>query len=81
MDWVKNLRVAGMAEIVRRGRSIRVRATELGAEEAAPLLMKSLSSVGPVARRVLSSYFEVSLDAPLSDWMKEAPRHPMFILE
>jgi deazaflavin-dependent oxidoreductase (nitroreductase family) len=78
VDWVKNLRAAGTAVISRRGRTIRVRATELGLEEAAALLKKSLSGVGPVTRRVLGGYFEVPLDAPLAD---RGPRHPTFFLE
>lgn len=65
----------------RRGRTIQVRATELEPEEAGALLKKTLSGVGPVARRVLDGYFEIPVDAPLADWMREAARHPTFILE
>ena len=81
VDWVKNLRAAATAEITRRGHTIRVRATELDPEEAGALLKESLSAVGPVARRVLRGCFEVPLDAPLSDWVVEASRHPTFLLE
>ena len=80
VDWVKNLRAAGEAEILRRGQTIRVTAEELGPEEAAAVLKENLSDLGPVARRVLGGYFDVPLDAPLADWEREAPRHPTFIL-
>jgi hypothetical protein len=81
VDWVKTLRVAGMAEIVRRGaldsRSSNRARWRGGCSPADEEPVERR----PGARRVLSSYFEVPLDAPLSDWMKEAPRHLMFILE
>jgi deazaflavin-dependent oxidoreductase (nitroreductase family) len=80
VDWVKNLRAAGEAEILRRGRTTRVMAEELGTAETAAVLKENLSDLGPVARRVLGGYFDVALDAPLADWEQEAPRHPTFIL-
>jgi hypothetical protein len=58
-----------------------VRAIELGAEEAAPLLRESLLEVGPITRSVVGEHFAVALDAPLADWVAEAPLHPVFILE
>jgi deazaflavin-dependent oxidoreductase (nitroreductase family) len=80
VDWVKNLRAAGEAEILRRGKTFRVKAEELGPDETAAVLKENLSDLGPVARRVLGGYFDVPLDAPLADWQREAPRHPTFIL-
>ena len=38
VDWVKNLRAAGRAEVFRRGRKTSVEAEELSAEQAAPVL-------------------------------------------
>lgn len=80
VDWVKNLRASGAAVISRRGRKVQVEADELAAEEAAPLLRQSLLEAGPITRRVVGSYFSTSPDAPLSAWMAEARRHPVFIL-
>jgi deazaflavin-dependent oxidoreductase (nitroreductase family) len=81
VDWVKNLRVAGTGLITRGRRTVEVRAIELGAEEAAPLLRESLLEVGPITRSVVGGHFAVALDAPLADWVAEAPLHPAFILE
>ena len=80
VDWVKNLRAAGTARITRSRRTVEVTAVELAPEEAAPLLRESLLEVGPITRSVVGGRFAVSPDAPLSDWMAEAPLHPVFIL-
>jgi deazaflavin-dependent oxidoreductase (nitroreductase family) len=80
VDWVKNLRAAGVAEITMRRKTLRVESHELGLEEAAPLLKASLAEAGPVARKVLGGYFDVPFDAPLTEWTIEAKRHPTFVL-
>lgn len=81
VDWVKNLRANGTAVISRRGREVQVEANELNPEEAAPLLRESLIEAGPITRRVIGSYFSAAPDAPLTDWVDEARRHPVFILK
>ena len=80
VDWVKNLRAAGIAVVSRRGRRVRVKAKELAPEEAAPLLRDSLLHVGPVTRRVIGPYFSVTPDASLAEWIVEAREHPVFTL-
>lgn len=80
VDWVKNLRAAGTAIVSRRGRKVTVEAQEMGPEAAAPLLRDSFLQAGPITRRVIGPYFSVTPDAPLSDWIIEAQRHPVFIL-
>jgi len=80
-DWVRNLRAAGKGTITRRGSSVEVLAREIDGEDAARIMMENMASVGPVARRALAPYFAIPLDAPLRDWIVEAPRHPMFRLE
>ena len=80
-DWVRNLRAAGLAEITRRRRTIRVAVTELPPDQAAPLLMETLSGAGPLVRRVLGRYFAVTANASPAEWVEEARHHPMFILE
>ena len=80
VDWVKNLRAAGRAVVSRRGRKTTVEAEELSAEQAAPVLRKSLRQAGPITRRVIGPYFNVTPEAPLEDWMLEALRHPVFLL-
>ena len=81
VDWVRNLRAAGTAQITRTRRTVDVRAIELTPVEAAPLLRESLLEVGPITRSVVGGHFAVTLDAPLADWVTEAPLHPVFILE
>jgi deazaflavin-dependent oxidoreductase (nitroreductase family) len=81
VNWVRNLRAAGRA-ILTQGRLRRVVvATELAPEEAAPILK---GSVAPYLKSrmafVLRSNFDVELDGPLSDFIREARRHPVFLL-
>jgi deazaflavin-dependent oxidoreductase (nitroreductase family) len=80
VDWVKNLRAAGIAVVTRRGRKMNVEAEELTPEEAAPQLRDSLLNAGPITRRVVGPYLTVTTDAPLVDWIAEARRHPVFII-
>lgn len=61
---------------LRRGRrSEQVTATELSAEEAAPVLRAYLERV-PVTR----PYFDVGVTSPLEAVVAEAHRHPVFAL-
>jgi deazaflavin-dependent oxidoreductase (nitroreductase family) len=76
VDWVRNLRAAGSATLS-RGRHVEsVVATELSAEEAAPVLKHALA----MAPAPIRSYFEVTADSPLEEIVREAPRHPAFEL-
>ncbi len=81
VDWVKNLRAAGRAVISRRGRKVTVEAEELPAQQAAPVLRESLRQAGPITRRVIGPYFNVTPEAPLADWIVEARQHPVFLLK
>jgi deazaflavin-dependent oxidoreductase (nitroreductase family) len=80
VDWVKNLRAAGRAVVSRRGRITTVEAEELSAEQAAPVLRESFRQAGPITRRVIGPYFNVTPEAPLMDWIVEAGQHPVFFL-
>lgn len=77
VNWVRNLRAAGEGIVTRGRRSERILAVELSAQEAAPLLKKSLAG----APAFLLDYFEVKPDSPLADFEREAPRHPVFLLK
>src|ERR671935_2138687 len=78
VNWVRNLRAAGMATIrVGRQRET-LRAAELSAEEAGPVIRSILKS--PIYGPVVRPYFPVSNDAPLSEFVQEARRHPVFEL-
>lgn len=76
VNWVRNLRAAGEATLTRGRRSERITATALSAEEAAPVLKKSLQG----APSFLLAYFDVRPDSPLEDFLREAPRHPVFLI-
>lgn len=73
VSWVRNLRAAGTATLIRGRRSQVISVTELSAREAAPVLKQYLSQV-----RVVRPYFDVTPDAPLEAFEDEAPRHPVF---
>ena len=77
VDWVRNLRSAGTAEVTRRGRTRTVRAFELTPEEAAPLIRRTLSTAPSFTRR----NFVVTADSPIDDIQRAAPDHPVFRLE
>lgn len=76
VDWVRNLRAAGRATLTRGWRTEAVTAVELSPQEAAPLLKESLAG----APAFLRAYFDVTPDAPLEAFEREAPRHPVFLL-
>jgi hypothetical protein len=45
-------------------------------EEAAPILKEYITKEG-----ITRPYFDVQPDAPLDEFMAEAPKHPVFRLE
>ncbi len=81
VDWVKNLERSGRGEITRRGRRFDVTATPLPVEEASKVLRDSLSERGNMLRRMLSPYFDASVEDPLIVWRSEVAEHPVFMLE
>lgn len=81
-NWVQNLRTAGEAIITERGRRVPVEATELSAEDGAPVLRELLEPLlrTPLASRVLPRFYHVTVGSPLADYLAEARRHPIFEL-
>jgi deazaflavin-dependent oxidoreductase (nitroreductase family) len=77
VNWVRNLRAAGEAHLQQGFHTEWVHAVELPAREAAPLLKHTVASLPGYMR--LS--FAVTPDAPLADFEREVPRHPVFLLE
>ena len=78
VNWVRNLRAAGVATIdVGRQRET-LRAAELSAEEAGRVIRSILKT--PAYASVVRSYFPVSDDAALTEFVEEARRHPVFEL-
>src|SRR5262245_2848006 len=71
--WVKNARAAGRVTLSRRLQKETVALQEVGPLEAAPVLKQYLSET-PITRR----FFSVTPAAALADFVREAPRHPVF---
>jgi deazaflavin-dependent oxidoreductase (nitroreductase family) len=74
-SWVLNARAADRVELTRALKTERVRVEEVGPEQAAPVLRAYLRST-PATK----AYFDASKDAPLEEFVAEAPRHPVFRL-
>jgi deazaflavin-dependent oxidoreductase (nitroreductase family) len=71
--WVRNARAAGRVALRRGWRTETVTVEEVGALEAAPVLQQYLRET-PITR----PFFSVRPDAPLADFVREAPEHPVF---
>ena len=74
--WVRNARAAGRVTLSRGRRRETVAVREAGADEAAPVLKEYVATT-PITR----PFFNVAPDAPLADFAREAPRHPVFRIE
>ncbi|MET4098242.1 deazaflavin-dependent oxidoreductase (nitroreductase family) [Agrococcus sp. UYP10] len=75
VDWVRNLRAAGVATI-ERGTTHEVRATELPPQEAAPVLRAYVRRI-PIVR----PHVEAGPDDDLAAFAAIAARHPVFVIE
>ena|ERR687884_1310125 len=73
--WVKNARAAGRVELSRGGRTETVEVSEVGPEEAAPVLREYVRRV-----RVARPFFDAPPDAPTAAFAAEARQHPVFRL-
>ncbi len=76
VNWVRNLRASGQAQLTRRRRTDAIGIVELGAREAAPLLKQYLEE----SQRVpfIKPYFHVTPQSSLADFEQEALHHPVF---
>ena len=75
VQWVRNIRAAGTATLTHGRRSETIAATELSAEEAAPVLKQYLA-VQHAAD--IQRYFDATKDSPVAAFEREAARHPVF---
>lgn len=73
VNWVRNARAAGRVTLSRGGRSEAVSITEVGPQEAAPVLKKYAERV-PITQ----PYFDAEPNAPIEAFETEAARHPVF---
>ncbi|MGZ3584295.1 MAG: nitroreductase/quinone reductase family protein [Ktedonobacterales bacterium] len=80
VNWVRNLRAAaGEAALTRSRRTETIHAIELEPRDAAPVLKTALQAGGGGV--FTSGYFAVTPDASLEDFEREAPRHPVFLVQ
>lgn len=77
VNWVRNLRAAGEATLTWGRHSEAITVVELPPEEAAPILKQSLAGAPAFIRQ----YFDVTPASPIEDFVREAPRHPLFLVQ
>jgi len=73
--WVRNARAAGEVQLTRKGHAERLQIEEVSAELAAPILQRYIATI-PIVR----PYFDVTPSSPITEFIAEAPRHPVFRL-
>lgn len=78
VNWARNLRAAGGGSVTRGRRSEPIAVVELSASEAAPVLKQLLVGGAPA---MIRSHFEVTAASSLEDFEREAPRHPVFLVQ
>jgi deazaflavin-dependent oxidoreductase (nitroreductase family) len=76
VGWVRNVRAAGEVTLSRGRHSERVRLTEVGPEDAAPILRDYVRKI-----RVARPYFDVTPESPVEAFVAEAVRHPVFRID
>jgi F420H(2)-dependent quinone reductase len=75
-DWVQNVRAAGGEAAIKRGRVVPVHLTEIPPEERSAIL-KDWCQIASSGRK----HLPVSPDAPLTEFNKIAPSHPVFRID
>jgi steroid delta-isomerase-like uncharacterized protein len=76
VNWVRNLRAAGQAHLMRRLRTEAIGVVELEPREAAPILKQFLRESQRVS--FIKPYFHVTPHSSLADFEQEALHHPVF---
>ena len=76
VNWVKNIRAAGWAQLGSGRRAETVKFVEMGRSEAAPILKQFLKSYGFVP--FIPPYFDVTSESSLTEFEREAIHHPVF---
>jgi steroid delta-isomerase-like uncharacterized protein/deazaflavin-dependent oxidoreductase (nitroreductase family) len=76
VNWVRNLRAAGQAQLTRERRTEAIGVVELEAREAAPILKQFLRESQRVS--FIKPYFHVTPHSSLPDFEREAVYHPVF---
>jgi deazaflavin-dependent oxidoreductase (nitroreductase family) len=76
VNWVRNLRAAGQAQLTRRRRTETIGVVELETREAAPILKQFLRESQRVS--FIKPYFRVTPHSSLAEFEQEALHHPVF---
>jgi deazaflavin-dependent oxidoreductase (nitroreductase family) len=76
VNWVRNLRAAGEAELSYGRHHEHIRVDELGPAEAGRFLKQLLQTQRPPA--FITQYFDVTADSSVEEFVADAPRHPVF---
>ncbi|HUY77951.1 MAG TPA: nitroreductase family deazaflavin-dependent oxidoreductase [Ktedonobacterales bacterium] len=74
VDWVRNLRAAGVGTLTRGRRTEEITAIEVSPAEAAPILKRGLATRPAFLRQ----YFDTTPTSSLDEYAREAVRHPVF---
>lgn len=73
-EWVRNARAANGEAVIRHGKRTRIRLEEIPVEERGPIIKTYL----PKNAMATKKHFGVEPDAPLEDFQRIAPDHPVF---
>jgi deazaflavin-dependent oxidoreductase (nitroreductase family) len=76
VDWVRNLRAAGEANLTRVRHSETVKARELPAGEAAVVIREEIDDGNPFIH-----YYGVTANSSHEELERAAVNHPLFVLE
>jgi deazaflavin-dependent oxidoreductase (nitroreductase family) len=75
VDWVRNARAAGQVTLRRGGDVETVGVTEVGPEQAGPVLKRYVEKNG-----IVRPYFDSAPGASTEDFAAEAAGHPVFVI-
>ncbi len=73
-EWVRNVRAASGEAVIRHGKRTRIRLEEIPVLERGPVIQAYL----PKNAMATKAHFGVEPDAPLEDFQRIAPDHPVF---
>jgi deazaflavin-dependent oxidoreductase (nitroreductase family) len=73
-EWVRNVKAAGGEASLKRGKSEQVRLEEVPVDQRAPIIQTYLKKTARVTKRE----FGIEPDAPIEEFQRIAPDHPVF---
>lgn len=76
VNWVKNARAAGEVQLFRAGKTETVRVTELLESAERAVILKAYFMIEAFPRQ----FIDIPYDAPVAEFERIAPQHPVFLL-